>query len=727
MADLENLLLEAAGRTGGSGRNRHSAPPSRRRHGRTSYSDDDGSDSKDYGDDSDDARGYGGRKPSGSQVPLKKRSKDQRDDDEEEDEEEEKSIRDRDGDSGDDDSDVGSDLYKGEDDRQQLAQMTELQREMILSDRATRIDDKKLHERVKSRWKNEEKKKPQPQPKRDRERERETTPPITTTTTSRAVRSSARSADRAAHKNDALNELRAKRLKQQGSEAASSRGGGGGGGGGLGGPRGSYSPVKRNAFTAAGLSSSSSQSDSEESGSQSHSEEDDRRRLGIGRRGGTRRMDHSDDDDDDDDDERSKPQSHIPTFEEIKGITIRRSKLAKWFMEPFFDELIVGCFVRVGIGTKSGMNVYRLCIVRNVDASDPDRQYKLDNKITYKYLNCVWGSESSAARWQMARISDSPPDQEEYRQWVREVERRNGRIPSKQEVAEKREAIEKTNNFVYSAETVKQMLQEKKSASTKPLNIAAEKEKLRRELEAAEFKNDVTQVERIKARLQELEAMRQAQAQGRDSKALRLAEMNRKNRVENFRNASELKPVNTSLKAGEAGYDPFSRRWTKSKNYYEANPENKDLDLAVGNGDNNNNNNNNNTEEEDTAPLFPGGAADNKGQGARGGGGGGGSGRKGGVEATAAALKAAAGAGKLVDTSAPMDQGTESNMLHNFDLPISLAALKRFGGPKGAMAAFMARKQNIEATIGYRVPENDGRRHPLVLSVSDYKRRMGLS
>lgn len=646
MADLENLLLEAAGRTGGSGRSRHSAPPSRRRHG-NAYSDD-GSDSKD--EDSDDNRGYGSRKPSGSQVPLKKRGKERDSDQGSQDEDDGEEVSGRDGESG-DDSDVGSDLYKGEDDRQQLAQLTELERELILSDRATKIDDKKLHERVRSRWKNE--KKPQPT--------RESTPPLAS---SRGVRSSTRFADRAANKVDALNELRAKRMRQQGLDA--SRGGSGSRG---------YSPIKRKPFTSAGLSSSS-QSDSE---SDSQSEDGRSKRAG--------RMDDSDD-------EMSKPRSNIPTYEDIKGITIRRSRLAKWFMEPFFEDLIVGCFVRVGIGMKSGQSIYRLCVVRNVDASDPNKQYKLDNKMTYKYLNCVWGSESSAARWQMARISDSPPLEEEFNQWKKEVERTGGRMPTKLEVAEKKEEIEKINTFVYSAETVKQMLQEKKSATTRPLNIAAEKERLRREMDAAQYRNDEAALEKIKARLQELEAVRQAQDK-KDSKAHRLAEMNRKNRVENFRNASELKPVNTNLKSGEAGYDPFSRRWTRSSNYYSAGGAEVKVNGEATEG------------------------AENKAQVAN-------SAAEAGEVATAAALEAAAGAGKLVDTSAPVDQGTESNMLHNFDLPISLATLQKFGGPQGVLAGFMARKQRVEATIGYRVPENDGRRHALTLTVSDYKRRRGL-
>lgn len=642
MADLENLLLEAAGRTNSAGRNRHSASSSKRRH-EGSYS---GSDSRD--DDSDDNRGYGSRKPSGSQVPLKKRlDPAERDDDQ--------------GSQEEGDYDGGASEHEGdssnESDDDNHGQMTELEREMMIFER----DDKKVDKNLRDKF-------------RSRREERSTrstkeTPPLPS---SRSARLAARSADRAAAKDDALNELRAKRLKQQDPEAHrrlrdASRGGSGSR---------VLSPVKRKAFTPAGLSSSS-QSESE---SRSHS--DDEGSTGDGG------MADSDDD--------GAPGSGRPTYDDIKEITIRRSKLAKWFMEPFFEELIVGCFVRVGIGRSKNGPIYRLCMVRNVDATEPDRSYKLENRTTCKYLNVTWGNESSAARWQMAMVSDSPPLEEEFKQWLREVERNGGRMPSKQDVLEKKESIQKINTFVYSAATVKQMLQEKKSASSRPLNVAAEKDRLRRELEVAQSRHDDVDMERIKKRLQELEASRDSKV--KDAKAIRLAEMNRKNRVENFKNASELKRVNTSLKAGEAGYDPFSRRWTRSRNYYISKPGEEVT--AEANGDKNGVPGGANGEEVATGEF--------------------------GMAATEAALEAAAGAGKLVDTNAPLDLGTESNMLHDFELDISLNALKKFGGPQGVLAGFMARKQRIEATVGCQVPENDGRRHALTLTVGDYKRRRGL-
>ncbi|CAN6683285.1 unnamed protein product [Malus baccata var. baccata] len=202
------------------------------------------------------------------------------------------------------------------------------------------------------------------------------------------------------------------------------------------------------------------------------------------------------------------------------------------------------------------------------------------------------------------------------------------------------------------------MIHEKKSASSRPLNIALEKDRLRRELEVAKSKQDHAEVERIQTRLQQLKA--RWQSQGKDSKAIRLAEMNRKNRVENFKNASELKPKNIGLKVGNASYDPFSRRWTRSRNYYVSKPGEK-------------------REEAEAIVVADGALADIESNGTA---------VVGAVRAdmaaTEAALEAAAGAGKLIDTSAPVDFGTESNLKHNFELPTSLAALQKFGGPRSS-------------------------------------------
>ncbi|KAM0994730.1 hypothetical protein ACFX13_010403 [Malus domestica] len=628
--ELESDLLEAAGRTSLAGKKRDRLPPSRQQRG-GSYSDD-GSDSR--GEDSDDDRGN--RKP--SQVPLKKRFEPtERGSDEERDSSYDGS--DHEGENS-DESDFGPDLYKNDADRKRLAAMSELEREMILTNRAEKKGSKDFMEKLRSK---------RGKAKSTQSRKEDSLP------FSRGPRSSARAADKSAAMDDALNKLRAKRKRQQDSKdhhklRDASKGGAG--------SQDIVSPTKHRSIqieTVDGLPT-------------------EEEALNA-------------DDEFLDSDEES---SELPTFQDIKDITIPRSKLAKWVMEPFFEELIVGCFVRVGFGISSEGPVYRLCMVQNVVATNPGREYKLEGKVTHKYLKCVWGSESSASKWPMANVSDSPPQEKEFEQWLKEV-KRAGQMPSKQEVVEKKETLQKSNTFVYSAATVKQMLQEKK-ASARPVNVAVEKERLRRQLDVAESKGNEEEVERIKTRLQELEASRQTQ--GKDSKAIRLAEMNRKNRFENFINASGLKPRNMNLKAGEAGYDPFSRRWTRSRNYYDARPGGGDeaaeaTDGTTGTGSNG-------EKANVTGEL--------------------------GMQATEAALEAAAGAGKLVDTSAPVDKGTESYVLHNFELPISLAPLQKYGGPQGAAIAYMERRQRIEATVGRRVLD-DGRRHASTLTIKDYMRR----
>jgi RNA polymerase-associated protein RTF1 len=210
---------------------------------------------------------------------------------------------------------------------------------------------------------------------------------------------------------------------------------------------------------------------------------------------------------------------------------------------------------------------------------------------------------------------------------------------------------------------------------SRPSNVAAEKDRLLKEMAIAESKDDRVDIERIQVRLKELEAY-SIQNQNKNAKAMALAEMNKRNRFENFKNASELKPA-SHARAGEAGYDPFSRRWTRSQNYYDRSSHGE-FNESLKEGEN--------------------------------------------------AITVAADSGKLTDTKAPSTGDSKLYALHDFDLPINLAGIQKYGGsaPGAHALAFMARKQRLEATCGVPVGNSDGKRHMLSLTVNDYKRRIGL-
>jgi len=52
----------------------------------------------------------------------------------------------------------------------------------------------------------------------------------------------------------------------------------------------------------------------------------------------------------------------ISTKEELSRIRLSRYKLEKWCTMPFFKKTVIGCFVKIGIGSHEGRAVYRVCI-----------------------------------------------------------------------------------------------------------------------------------------------------------------------------------------------------------------------------------------------------------------------------------------------------------------------------------------------------------------------------
>jgi len=52
----------------------------------------------------------------------------------------------------------------------------------------------------------------------------------------------------------------------------------------------------------------------------------------------------------------------ISTKEELSLIRLSRHKLERWCTMPFFNKTVVGCFVKIGIGSHEGRAVYRVCI-----------------------------------------------------------------------------------------------------------------------------------------------------------------------------------------------------------------------------------------------------------------------------------------------------------------------------------------------------------------------------
>jgi len=93
--------------------------------------------------------------------------------------------------------------------------------------------------------------------------------------------------------------------------------------------------------------------------------------------------DDDDDDDEEEDDEARREEEEAQRREEqrrreevrrppspravpadLERVRLTRQKLEQWLTEPFFEGVVVGCFVRINVGEKAGMPVYRVAEVR---------------------------------------------------------------------------------------------------------------------------------------------------------------------------------------------------------------------------------------------------------------------------------------------------------------------------------------------------------------------------
>lgn len=152
-----------------------------------------------------------------------------------------------------------------------------------------------------------------------------------------------------------------------------------------------------------------------------------------------------------------------------------------------------------------------------------------------------------------------------------------------------------------------------------------------------------------------------------------LAMMNKRNRTENFKNATIGGKAAMEISQADVDLNPFSRRWTRSQNYY------KPVEAKV-----------------EPAGGALGAVKEEEGE------------------------KSAKGETDVALQSLP------SLRTHDFELGIDLSLLASWGGPAGWPDAFMARKQRQERVYGAPTACQDGRRHTQTLSINDYKRRRGL-
>lgn len=147
--------------------------------------------------------------------------------------------------------------------------------------------------------------------------------------------------------------------------------------------------------------------------------------------------------------ERMEKLKSIPaTFEDLKKIVLRRSKIEEWIDEPFFNKTIKNLFVKIGFSSK-----YLIAEVIDIK-DDSSAQYSLTNgKKTGIFVQLLLTEKTSdKMKWfKLIQISNQEITQDEFEKFWRFREFYKVPLVSLEQVERKSKDITNARNYVYGA------------------------------------------------------------------------------------------------------------------------------------------------------------------------------------------------------------------------------------------------------------------------------------
>lgn len=279
------------------------------------------------------------------------------------------------------------------------------------------------------------------------------------------------------------------------------------------------------------------------------------------------------------------------SYQEVKGIQVRRYKLEEWYNKPFFEKTLPGCVVRLAAGNKKapdghtmygsdGHPLVQYMAARIAGIVEKEPGY-------YKYLNQSappWKSPypfgpkgdktsiwlrvvrgNSEKIWPLAQVSNSSITEQEFYRYHQQCEETGVGQITRSQVERARARLVEAENYVFTETDVARLIEEKRlrGAGSKR-NAALEKARLERERDAARQRGDSALVDQLDCQIQDIQASIEA-SRKKDS----LADLNKKNASINFKTTMMAEQQNNDDAAGgDTMLDPFRRRVTRPVVYW---------------------------------------------------------------------------------------------------------------------------------------------------------------
>ncbi|KAH6941808.1 hypothetical protein HPB50_023614 [Hyalomma asiaticum] len=255
-----------------------------------------------------------------------------------------------------------------------------------------------------------------------------------------------------------------------------------------------------------------------------------------------------------DDDDEPKPQV-AATKEEVSKIRLSRHKLERWVHAPFFAKTVIGCFVRIGIGSNNGRAVYRVAQI--TDVVETAKVYALGRCRTNKGLRLKHGKQERVFRLEF--VSNQDFTESEFLKWKEVMALEGASFPTTEEVTRKVKDIQDALNYQYKESDVETIVSEKQRFQRNPHNYAVRKTQLMKQKEMAEQKGDHEEAQRLSGELEQLEERARELDKQRTSTISAISYINERNRLKNIVEIERAILEEAKLNKEKAD-DPFTRR-----------------------------------------------------------------------------------------------------------------------------------------------------------------------
>lgn len=141
----------------------------------------------------------------------------------------------------------------------------------------------------------------------------------------------------------------------------------------------------------------------------------------------------------------SEPNTPITCLMELSKALLTRNQLEDFLDKPMFEQIVIGCFVRIAIGTAPAQlsTVYRLSLIVAVEQSE--QEYQMGGRRTKRVLQLQHGGQRRS--FQMHLVSNQAVTSGEFHFWLDACGRDAQALPTLCGIAQKQRDIQRTTNY----------------------------------------------------------------------------------------------------------------------------------------------------------------------------------------------------------------------------------------------------------------------------------------